>query len=396
MSGAHILDAVTLLIALGRGMYGWRTGFLAGLFSLLGMLAGGIGGLWAGPRLLELLPGVAAHRVGRSSLLVGALLVGATLGELLIGAIGRRMRGGDRAHGVDAAAGLVAAVLAVGVLAWGVLTATRPVAPNALGRAIDDSTVFRALDEAIPDSFNQWPGRAVDAVASRLPGIFGGQEPSLPVPEPDAAAGNAPGVQAAADSIVQVRSDAPQCGTDSTGSGWVAAWQRVITNAHVVAGSRTVEVSVGGTGPALTATVVGFDPDLDLAVLAVPGLAAEPLARSAVLAAGADAAAAGFPWGGPYTVSPARIRGTITEQGSDIFGEAGIPREVYAIRGVVRPGNSGGPLLTVDGQVAGTVFAMSVTDAETGYALTDQATDGWLAAAATLSEPVPTGGCLVH
>lgn len=396
MDGGQVLDLVLGLILLGRGLYGLRTGFVAGLFSLVGLLAGGWAGVWAGPQLVALSPALDANRLGRSLGLIGAVILGAVLGELLLGSIGRQLRGGKRARGLDAVGGLISAVLVVAVVAWTLLSAVRPVTPPVLGQAIDQSRVYQVLDQAVPDRFNEFPGRAVDAIVAQLPEVFGGDEPILPIPEPDNDAVNTPQVQQAAASIVQVRTDAPSCATDSAGSGWVVAPQRVVTNAHVVAGSAQVAVSVTGTGPALAATVVGFDPDLDLAILVVPELAAAPLARAEPLAAGTDAVAAGFPWGGPYALSATRIRGTVIENGTDIFGEPGVPREVYAIRGVVRPGNSGGPLLTGDGRVAGTVFAMSLVDAQTGYVLTDAATASWLDQASALVDPVPTGGCVTR
>lgn len=394
MSGSTILDLVLLVAVLGRAIYGLRTGLLAGSFSLIGMAAGAWAGMWAGPQLVAMLPQVDANRLARSIALVALVFVGVTLGELLIGAIGRRIRGKDRASGLDAILGMISAALVVALLAWGLLTAVRPVAPPALGTAIDDSVGYQVLDRAVPDRFHELPGRAMDAIVSRLPEVFGGDEPVLPIPEPDNDSINTPEVQAAAASIVQIRTDAPSCVTDSTGSGWVVAPQRVVTNAHVVAGSEQVTVRIGGKGAALAAQVVGFDPDLDLAILAVPELAAAPLPRAPSMVAGEDAIAAGFPWGGPYTLSATRIRGTVTENGTDIFGEAGIPREVYAVRGTLRPGNSGGPLLTPDGRVAGTIFATSLVDPQTGYVLTDAATAGWLDTAAGLADPVPTGGCL--
>lgn len=396
LDSALLLDVIIAAIVIGRTFVGYRTGFLAGVLGLIGVFGGAALGWWAGPQLLGLLPVLDTTRFVRSVTLIVLVVIGIMVGELLLGGLGRRLRGRDRATGADAFFGAVASFLAIGLVVWFALSAMRPVAPAPLARAIDDSYGYRVLDVAIPDRFNKLPGRAADALVAELPKLFGGQEPQLPIPEPDTDALNTPGVQQAAASIVQVRTDAPDCRTDSSGSGWVVAPGRVITNAHVVAGAAGVTIAVGGW-PGIThgATVVGLDPDLDLAVLAVPTLDAPALTRaSEQLVPGADAVAAGYPWGGPYTLNQTRVRGVVIENGADIYGEEGIAREVYAVRGTVRPGNSGGPLLSDDGRVAGTVYAMSAIDPQTGYALTDAATAGWLDAAPTLTEPVATGACM--
>ncbi len=197
----------------------------------------------------------------------------------------------------------------------------------------------------------------------------------------------------AAFAVVKVQAIASQCGRVQEGSGWVAAPERVVTNAHVVAGAESVTLQVRGVGDRLRATVVTFDADLDLAVLAVPGLDAEPLRRAGVQPPGTTVVAAGFPLDGPYEATPMTVRGTLSASGDDIYGRSGVTREVYALYGDVQPGNSGGPLLTAEGRVAGTVFAKSVADPTTGYALTDAASDAVLDAAASDNTPTSTGAC---
>lgn len=397
MDAILILDVVVGLVIVGRASVGVRNGFLVGLLSLTGVIAGAAGGVWAGLRLVELVPTPDQSRLLRTVTLLVVVLAGITLGEVILGSIGRRIRGDARAKGLDAFFGGLSAALVAGLVMWFLLSAIRPLAPEQLGRVIDQSRVYQVLGMAVPDSLHEWPGRAAQLLMTELPRVFGGDEPELPTGEPDSTVTGDPRVQQAASSVVQVQTSAPNCRSDSAGSGWVVAQGRVVTNAHVVAGSSAVGVSVSGTGPMLGAEVVAFDPDLDLAILAVPALDAAPLSRASEnQPPGADAVAAGFPWGGPLMLSESRIRGTVVEDGADIFGDPGVPREVYAIRGTVRPGNSGGPLLTLDGRVAGTVFAMSAVDEQTGYVLTDAATAPILDQAPALADPVPTGGCLVR
>lgn len=392
-----VLDLVLAVVIVGRIIKGIRNGLLVGALGLAGVGCGGFLGLWAGPRLVTALPVLDSGRLIRTITLVVVLLVGIVLGEFVGGLIGRRIRGRDRAQGWDAALGGIAAAVIAALVTWGALSLARPVAPSAVRSAIDGSIIYRALDTAVPNQFDQVPQQALNSLVNALPKAFGGVEPSLPVAPPNNNSASSPGVDAAAASIVQVMSQAPACTSDASGSGWVVANERVVTNAHVVAGADRVQISVRGTAAALDATTVAFDPKLDLAVLSVPGLKSSALARATGnQPTGQDVVAAGFPWGGPYTLSAARIRGTVTEQSNDIYGGPGIPREVYSIRGVVRPGNSGGPLLTLDGSVAGTVFAMSVVDNQTGYVLTDAATAPILDQAASLVNPVGTGSCVAR
>jgi S1-C subfamily serine protease len=239
--------------------------------------------------------------------------------------------------------------------------------------------VFSQVDDAIS--------------AAGLPKVFEqGQEK---IPEVGAPPTTVPAaVGAVASSVVEVVADEPKCGTDSSGSGWVVSPERVVTNAHVVAGSSTTAVLVNGKTERLRATVVSYDPETDLAVLDVPGLDAKPLALdSAEQAKGAAVYAAGYPGGGDYTVAPGRVRMTVNAIGKDIYDDKTVTRQVYSLRAIVRPGDSGGPLLDEQGRVAGVVFAMSTTDSETGYALTLAQVQPTLAKAPSLTQPVATGAC---
>lgn len=167
-----------------------------------------------------------------------------------------------------------------------------------------------------------------------------------------------------------------------------------MTNAHVVAGTNTVQVDTARGR--LDATVVLFDPSEDVAVLAVPGLNAPaiPLAPEAA-DSGQSAIVLGYPGGGPYTASAARVRETLELTGPDIYKTGTVEREVYTVRGRVRAGNSGGPLVNPDGQVLGLVFGAAVVDEDTGYALTLNEVRRALDSAESVNSPVPTGECVL-
>jgi S1-C subfamily serine protease len=179
------------------------------------------------------------------------------------------------------------------------------------------------------------------------------------------------GVTADRASVLKIVSDAPSCDRGIEGSGFVYAPQHILTNAHVVAGTSTVGVQTSGQGT-LTARVVVFDPERDVAVLDVPGLRAPAIPFAAAAAtSNADAIVLGYPEDGPFDVQPARVRDDGTITGHDIYGQGNITRQIYSVRSIVRSGNSGGPLIQPDGSVLGIVFATALDSSDTGFVLTN-------------------------
>jgi len=200
-------------------------------------------------------------------------------------------------------------------------------------------------------------------------------------------------VARAAASIVKITGVATSCNRGQEGSGWVVAPERVVTNAHVVAGVSSSHVRIQGTGHSYNARVIVFDPKRDLAVLSVPGLPAPALSQGSALRRSDGAVVAGFPLDGPYRLDSARVRDVLSATGADIYGNPGVIRGVYSLYARVEPGNSGGPLLSPSGEVVGIVFAKSLDDDNTGYALTLAETRPVLEAADRSFSPVSTGGC---
>ena len=220
-----------------------------------------------------------------------------------------------------------------------------------------------------------------------------GAEPIVPVDEPDPALLKDPAVRRAWNSLVKVEGLAPECGTQVDGSGFVFAPERVMTNAHVVAGTERLDVRVRGTGQVYQASVVYLDPELDVAVLRVPGLQASALPFAGPARSGTPGVVAGFPGGGPLQAVPARVRALLTAQGKDIYGKGDVLRQVYSLRAQVRPGNSGGPLLSRDGEALGVVFAAGIDDPDTGYALTAGQVQAAAAAGTNATTALLTGSC---
>jgi S1-C subfamily serine protease len=299
----------------------------------------------------------------------------------------------------DSAGGAALSALAVLLGAWMVAAplASAPY-PN-LASAVRRSEVIHLVDGAVPGPVRDLYQSLRDTVRQgNFPEVFGPLAPTkVPdVPPPDPKLLSSPAVRADKASIVKITSVAQSCGRRIEGSGFVFADERVMTNAHVVAGAGgpVVEISTGGK---LAGTVVLYDPDTDIAVLRVPGLHV-PALRFAGQPAGnrQDAIIAGFPENRDVRdlfVGPARIRDTQKIRGPNIYSTRTVVREAYAIRGTVRSGNSGGPLLATDGTVYGVIFAAALDDPETGFALTAAEVSADARAGRTASQQVGTGPC---
>jgi S1-C subfamily serine protease len=354
------LDWIIVALTVMTAVAGFFQGFVVGAATL----AGFAGGLFAGARLGQSL--VAAGSESPYAPLFG--LTGALLGGLLMGAVfealghGLRRRLGSAAPPLAVADGMAGAVLST-VVALGLVWLAGAVAlqaPQASGLRVDiqRSAILRALNGALPPS-----APILNALArfDPFPRING---PAIDVPAPRAAIARDRQVRDAGASVVRVRGTA--CGLGIEGSGWVAAPGVVVTNAHVVAGQDDTTVQARGTGPPLDAHAVVFDPRDDIAVLRVPGLEAPALALVSAPRSGVSGAILGFPENGPYDVRAGRLgatRGVLTQ---DAYGRGPVQREVSALRGTVRPGNSGGPVVDGRGRVLTTVFAATRGGAERG------------------------------
>ena len=382
MSGVDWLIVIfTLLLAL----YGYAQGFLVGALSLAGFAIGA----FLGTRLAPLVLPSGSHSPYAPVLgLVGALMVG---GLLATGFEGVAMRArsllvipGVRAIDGLLGAGLTACV-ALGV-AWIVgAIAVQTSGSSTLQRDIQGSVILRALNEVLPPS-----GPILHALArfDPLPSVHG---PSAQVPAPNPAVLRDPGVRRARSSVVRVVGTA--CGLGVEGSGWVAAPDLVVTNAHVVAGEASTSVQVNGQSPGLTARAVAFDPHDDIALLDVPGLSLPVLAMDAHPRTGAAAAILGYPLDGPFDAEPGRVGQTETVNTQDAYGNGPVQRSITTLRGYVRPGNSGGPLVDGAGRVLGTVFAAIVgaPGQRGGFAVPNDLVARQLAH--RHSQPVSTGHC---
>jgi uncharacterized membrane protein required for colicin V production len=341
-----LILAATLLFAI----FGYMRGFIVGALSLGGFLAGAI----AGTRVADaLLSSGAASPYAPVFGLVGALGAGAILAFGLEG-IGIRLRRGLRLPFLGTLDGvlgaLLGAIVALGI-AWilGAVVLALP-GSTSLVSAVRRSAILRQLDELMPPS-----GVVLNALArvDPLPAIAGGG--AAVAPPPSLLLAHEPAAARATRSVVRVVGTA--CGLGIEGSGWVAAPGIVVTNAHVVAGESDTAVEVGGEPPGLPATVVRFDPRNDVAVLRVARLRLPALRLASEPAAETPGAILGYPLDGPFVAKPARIGLTQDLETRDVYGRGPLARALTPVRGLIRPGNSGGPVVSSSGSVLTTVFA---------------------------------------
>ncbi|MDQ2959061.1 MAG: MarP family serine protease [Actinomycetota bacterium] len=398
-----LLDLVLLALAVLSGLAGYRRGLICSITSFVGFLIGaGVG--------IQLAPGLARgvlkapsnaiaadQALGQRIVTLAVVLVIASIGNFIGQAIGSRIRArvAKTALGpVDGVGGAVVSVVSLLALAW-LFAITLAYAPApALARQIHRSVMLQTIDRFVPDGGQQVVATLLREVQQHdLPAVSGPfatlLAPSVAAPDPAVVS---PATRVAADSIVKVTGDAPSCSRSIEGSGFVYSAERVITNAHVVAGVRNPRIQVPG-GATLQARVVVYDANRDIAVLFVPGLTRKSLTLAGPATSGTSAVVAGYPENGPFTAVPARIAASTSVTGPNIYQSKTVTRQVYTVRGKVRPGNSGGPLLSSTGAVYGVVFAASVDQSDVGYALTNAEIAPDVTAGRNATATVATQGC---
>lgn len=393
-----MLDIVLIVVCLGFALSGYRQGFVVGFLAFIGFLGGGaLGAKYANSLHSQL-------HFGMDPALFGLLVVVicALLGQLvatLIGASLRREMTWRPLRTLDSVAGGVVSVVSVLIIAWLVGTALANASSAGVSRQVRNSSVLQGVDGVMPSIAQTWFAsfrRLLDQDLDRngFPEVFGGIGPNdvTPVAPPNPRLARSRAVRLAEPDVVKIIGVADSCSRQLEGSGFIFAPDRVMTNAHVVAGvtSPTVRTTDGRT---LAARIVLYDPERDVAVLDVPGLGGTSLTFAGPIARGQSAIVVGYPENGPFTAVAARVRSVEEARGPDIYQSQQVTRQIYALYAIIRPGNSGGPLLTPSGQVAGVVFAAAVDHAHTGYALTAHELAPDAAAGATATASVSTQGC---
>ena len=394
MTGSQWLDIAIIGVALVAAISGWRSGALGSLLSFVGVILGAIAGVMLAPHLVGHIDSPRAKLFAALFLILALVVVGEVAGVVLGRAVRNSIRSGG-VRGVDSVVGVALQLVVVMVAAWLLATPLTSTDQPSLAAAVRGSKVVAEVDKYAPDWLRAVPKRMSGLLStSGLPDVLEpiGRTPIQAVEPPDASLADSLVVGTARPSVVKIRGVATACQKVLEGTGFVVAPNRVMSNAHVVAGSDSVTVEA--EGKKYDATVVSYDPNQDISILAVPDLPQKPLVFADQPAkTGTDAVVLGFPGGGDFAATPARVREIIELSGPDIYKTTTVNREVYTIRGTVRQGNSGGPMINRAGDVIGVVFGAAVDDDDTGFVMTTNEVSRQLAQIGNTA-PVPTGTCV--
>ncbi|BAG20159.1 MarP family serine protease [Streptomyces griseus] len=375
----NVLDILLLLAAVWFAVIGYRQGFVVGILSVIGFLGGGLVAVYLLPVIWDRLTEDAEVSTAVAIGAVVIVIVCASVGQAFTTHLGNRLRRyitWSPARALDATGGALVNVVAMLLVAWMIGLLLAGTSLPTLGKEVRSSSVLLGVDRVMPKQAPSWFQDFSSVLAQNgFPQVFSpfANEPITEVKAPDPALVGSPVAARAKKSIVKVVGTAPSCGKVLEGTGFVFSERRVMTNAHVVGGVEEPTVQIGGEGRLYDAKVVLYDWQRDIAVLDVPDLRARPLEFTSPdddAETGDSAIVAGFPENGAYDVRSARVRARIDADGPDIYHRGTVRRDVYSLYATVRQGNSGGPLLTPDGKVYGVVFAKSLDDPDTGYALT--------------------------
>ncbi|TCO17613.1 colicin V production protein [Kribbella steppae] len=386
------LDYALLIITGLVAISGYIEGFVLGACATLGLLGGAAVGVWVVPRVLDNFSPSVSVSFAALVLVVILASIGRTIGAVL----GSRLRNKiswTPVKAVDALGGAALAAVSVLIVSWVLGVAVSGARIPSVTSAVRGSQVLAKVDQVLPNRADQALQAFNDVVNTDLFPRF--LDPFVPerireTQPPDGEIARQPAVRGAYSRIAKITGVA-NCSRGLEGSGFVYAPQRVMTNAHVVAGVGAPQVEVDGQS--YEANVVVFDPEVDIAVLYVPKLTIKPLSFDYTGKADDPAVVLGYPENGPFDSEPARIRSEERLRGPDIYGDRTVTREAFSIWASVRPGNSGGPLLSNKGTVYGVVFAASVEDNRTGYVLTAEQVSDDAKEGATATQEVSTQTC---
>jgi S1-C subfamily serine protease len=388
-----VLDLILLVVVAAFAVSGYRQGFIVGILSFFGFVGGALLGAEFGPSISKALVG---GQTQQDVIAVILLVSFAVIGQFIASSIGAAMRSTVTWHSatvLDSAGGAVVSVASVLLIAWVVGSVLVESPFPVVDTQVNNSLALQTLDKFMPSPaktmFSDF--RRLLATNSTYAEVFSGigAERILQIPAPDPGVVDSSGVQAASSSVVRVQGVAPSCQRSIEGSGFVISPDHILTNAHVVAGVTSHQSVTTDTGSTLPATVVFYDPQVDVA-----GLDLTPQRFAASANPGDNAVVAGYPLDATSLhLVPARIGGVQNAQGPNIYQTSTVTRQIYEIRAVVKSGNSGGPLLSSSGTVDGVVFAAAVGVSDTGFALTAAEVSADASAGAQLTAPMSTGAC---
>ncbi len=368
-----LLDLALVVLAAAFAVSGYRQGFIVGSLSFIGFVGGAVLGAEFGPSISRAIVG---GQTQQDVVAVVLLVCAAIIGQFVASSVGAAVRQTVTSPSstiLDSIGGAAVSVLSMQLIAWAIGSVLTASSFPVVVRQVGNSVVFGTMDRVMPQQAKTMFFAFRRLLSSGpFPQVFSGIGAAhlFAVAAPDPAVLNSPGYLAARTRVVKVQGTATTCDRSIEGSGFVYAPQHVLTNAHVVAGVDNGPIVTTINGTPYHAKVVLYDPQVDIAVLYVPGLNLTPLSFDDQAQAGAEAVVAGYPLDQPFNQQPARIGGTQDAVGPDIYQTGTVDRQIFEIRARVRPGNSGGPLLSPSGTVYGVVFAAAVNASDTGFALT--------------------------
>jgi S1-C subfamily serine protease len=393
-----VLDLILIVVVAAFAVSGYRQGFIVGILSFFGFVGGALLGAEFGPSISRALVG---GQTQQDVIAVVLLVSFAVIGQFIASSVGTAMRStvtAPSATVADSVGGSLVSMVAVLLIAWVVGSVLIQSPFPVVDTQVNDSLVLQTLDRFMPTPaktmFSDF--RRLLATNSTYAEVFSGigAERLFPIAAPDAAVLDSPGYLAARSRVVKVQGVAQSCSRSIEGSGFVISPDHILTNAHVVAGVTARQTVTTESGVTLPATVVFYDPQVDVAILYVPHLGLSPLRFSGPANPGDSTVVAGYPLdAASLRAAPARIGEVQDAQGPNIYDTSTVTRQIYEIRAVVQSGNSGGPLLSPAGTVDGVVFAAAVGVSDTGFALTAAEVSSDASAGANLTAPVSTGAC---
>jgi S1-C subfamily serine protease len=391
-----LLDLALLVIAVFFAISGYRQGFVVGSLSFIGFVGGAVLGAEFGPAISRAIVG---GQTQQDVVAVVLLVVFATMGQFLFSSVGayvRQRMTSPSSTVIDSIGGAAVSLLSMLLIAWAIGSVLTASSFQGVVTQVDNSVVLGTMDKIMPSQAKTMFGDFRRLLATGpFPQVFSGIGAAhlFAVSPPDPAVLNSPGYLAATSRVVKVQGTALSCDRSIEGSGFVYAPQHILTNAHVVAGVDQGLHVTAKDGTQYQAQVVFYDPQVDIAVLYVPGLDLTPLQFDYQAQSGADAVVAGYPEDHSFTQVPARIGVTQNAVGPDIYQTGQVNRQIFEIRAQVEPGNSGGPLLSPSGSVYGVVFAAAVNSSDTGFALTANEVAADARAGANQTSPTSTQSC---
>ena len=390
--GFSLIDWALVLVLVVVVVIGFRRGFWVTMGTVIGAIAGVLGGLFLMPVIVELVPAGVIRII--TMVAVTAILI--WFGMWL----GRKIGGRLRLHishpvmrTIDKFLGAIGNTLVAGLLISLIAFSVASIGVPGITSVLKNSRIVATTTALTPEGARVWIAdvRADVLNSSELPELDLADEEEAPEVEQTRPVPTT-SVEESSESSVRITGSAYGCGQSQTGSGFALTDDRVLTNAHVVAGVEEPQVE-SHDGQLFTGEVVAFDPEVDVAVIALPEADLPAVEFGDVIDPGEPAFVLGYPSGGPHQITGAEVQARGPASVANIYDENPQLRDVYQVSADVRQGNSGGALIDDEGFVAGVIFARA-SDTEVGYALTAEEISGYVDGASQLSEPVSTGECL--